>query len=59
MENYKVIIGQGSCGIAAGAAKVEEAFKDQIAAKSLSINLEKTGCIGTCYHEHIVDVVYH
>lgn len=57
MENYKVIIGQGSCGIAAGAAKVEEAFKDQIVAKNLSIDLEKTGCIGTCYLEPIVDVV--
>ena len=52
MEKYKVIIGQGSCGIAAGAAKVEESFKDQITANNLSIDLEKNGCIGKRYMEN-------
>ncbi|MEG0309968.1 MAG: NADH-ubiquinone oxidoreductase-F iron-sulfur binding region domain-containing protein [Eubacterium sp.] len=57
MEKYKVVIGQGSCGVAAGASKVEKTFKEQIAEKKLSVQLEKTGCIGMCYLEPIVDVI--
>jgi NADH-quinone oxidoreductase subunit F len=53
----KIIIGQGSCGIAAGAHKVEAAFDELIDKHQLNIKIEKTGCIGTCYLEPIVDVV--
>ncbi len=52
----KVIIGQGSCGIATGAKKTEAEFKKQIKAKGLNISVDTTGCIGTCYLEPIVDV---
>ncbi len=53
----KVVIGQGSCGIASGAKKTETEFKKQIAERGLTdIVLDKTGCIGTCYLEPIVDV---
>ncbi|MEG1997987.1 MAG: NADH-quinone oxidoreductase subunit F, partial [Clostridiales bacterium] len=53
----KIIIGQGSCGIAAGAGKTYDAFAELIKKDKLSIPLLKTGCIGTCYLEPIVDVV--
>ncbi|WP_373482103.1 NADH-ubiquinone oxidoreductase-F iron-sulfur binding region domain-containing protein [Acetobacterium sp.] len=53
----KIIIGEGSCGIAAGANKVQVAFEEIIAEKGLDLRVEKTGCIGTCYLEPIVDVV--
>ena len=46
----RVIIGKGSCGVAAGAGKVEEAFK----AGGFETGI--TGCIGMCYLEPIVDV---
>ncbi|MCC8150050.1 MAG: NADH-quinone oxidoreductase subunit NuoF [Lachnospiraceae bacterium] len=53
----KVVIGQGSCGIASGAKKTEAEFKRQIEERNLSnVVLDKTGCIGTCYLEPIVDV---
>ncbi|MEA4804714.1 NADH-quinone oxidoreductase subunit NuoF [Acetobacterium wieringae] len=53
----KIIIGSGSCGIAAGAHKVQSAFETIIAEKGLELSVEQTGCIGTCYLEPIVDVV--
>ncbi|MFV0517049.1 MAG: NADH-ubiquinone oxidoreductase-F iron-sulfur binding region domain-containing protein [Aminipila sp.] len=52
----KVIVGQGSCGIATGAKKTTEEFKKQISARNLNVELGITGCVGTCYLEPIVDV---
>ena len=53
----KVVIGQGSCGIASGARKTENEFRKQIEERNLTnVILDKTGCIGTCYLEPIVDV---
>ncbi|MDO4960591.1 MAG: NADH-quinone oxidoreductase subunit NuoF [Eubacteriales bacterium] len=52
----RVVVGQGSCGIATGAKKTSDAFKNAIEEKKLNVILDKTGCIGTCYLEPIVDV---
>ena len=48
----KIIVGQGSCGLAAGAGKVYDA----IAALNPKAALGITGCIGMCYLEPIVDL---
>ncbi|SHK47077.1 NADH-quinone oxidoreductase subunit NuoF [Paramaledivibacter caminithermalis] len=53
----KIIIGQGSCGIAAGANKVHTEFQNQIQSKALNVELTLTGCIGMCHLEPIVDIV--
>lgn len=52
----KIVIGEGSCGIAAGANKVQSAFEEIFSLNGLEIPINKTGCIGTCYLEPIVDV---
>ena len=53
----KVVIGQGSCGIASGAKKTSDEFERLIAAKGLTdVKVDVTGCIGTCYLEPIVDI---
>ncbi len=53
----RVVIGQGSCGIAGGAKKTEAEFQRLITERGLDgVVLDKTGCIGTCYLEPIVDV---
>ncbi len=53
----KVVVGQGSCGIATGAKKTSNEFERIVAEKNLSnVIIDKTGCIGTCYLEPIVDV---
>ncbi|MCQ2551471.1 MAG: NADH-quinone oxidoreductase subunit NuoF [Clostridia bacterium] len=52
----KVIVGQGSCGIATGAKKTVAALEKAIYENRLNIKVGTTGCIGTCYLEPIVDV---
>lgn len=52
----KVVIGQGSCGIATGAKKTASEFEKQIAEHNLDITVDITGCVGTCYLEPIVDI---
>lgn len=53
----KVVVGQGSCGIATGAKKTSNEFERILAEKKLdNVVIDKTGCIGTCYLEPIVDV---
>ncbi|MBR6594697.1 MAG: NADH-quinone oxidoreductase subunit NuoF [Clostridia bacterium] len=49
----RVVVGQGSCGIAAGAKKVYDGIA---AAGERCFSLEITGCIGMCYLEPIVDI---
>ena len=48
----KIVVGQGSCGLAAGAGKVYEAIENLNSGVELGI----TGCIGMCYLEPIVDL---
>jgi NADH-quinone oxidoreductase subunit F len=51
----KIIVGYGSCGIAAGAKKVYEALEEEIKTKQLPVELDITGCIGMCYREPLVE----
>ncbi|MEW9123601.1 MAG: NADH-quinone oxidoreductase subunit NuoF [Thermotaleaceae bacterium] len=53
----KIIVGQGSCGIAAGANKVYEAIEKELEQRGLEVELALTGCIGMCYLEPIIDIV--
>ena len=46
----KIVIGEGSCGIAAGAEKVRIALKEK------GVDAGIVGCIGMCYLEPIVDI---
>ncbi|MBQ7740029.1 MAG: NADH-quinone oxidoreductase subunit NuoF [Eubacterium sp.] len=48
----KIVIGQGSCGIAAGAEKVRQALINE----NINCDISITGCIGMCYLEPIVDI---
>ncbi len=52
----KVVVGLGSCGIAAGASKVYDELKEEIQNKALDVDLEITGCVGACHLEPIVDI---
>jgi len=56
-KTVTVRVGLSTCGIAAGGSKTFEKFKEKITASDLALNLEKTGCIGLCYHEPIVDLL--
>ncbi|MGM9533350.1 NADH-ubiquinone oxidoreductase-F iron-sulfur binding region domain-containing protein [Intestinibacter sp.] len=52
----KIVVGQGSCGIATGAKKVANEFEEILSKKNLDIKVGITGCIGLCFLEPIVDV---
>ena len=53
--SIRVIIGEGSCGIAAGAGKVRTAIEALLKEKEPFV-LGSTGCIGMCFLEPIVDI---
>lgn len=53
MSNMKIVVGEGSCGIAAGAEKVRQALlKQELGGAHVTI----AGCVGMCYLEPIVDI---
>ena len=53
----KVIVGLGSCGIAAGAGKVYDKIAAIKKAEGLDFELKKTSCIGMCYREPLVEII--
>jgi NADH:ubiquinone oxidoreductase subunit F (NADH-binding)/(2Fe-2S) ferredoxin len=57
-DKVKIMVGMATCGISAGADKVYTALEAKIAELGLDVALEKTGCIGYCQREPLVDVVY-
>ena len=57
-EGVQIIIGMGTCGIAAGAREVMSAIMDELAKRKLQdVTIRQTGCIGMCEKEVLVDVV--
>ncbi|MEW5922040.1 MAG: NADH-quinone oxidoreductase subunit NuoF [Bacillota bacterium] len=52
-----VKVGLSTCGIAAGGYKTYETLETEIKNNNLNVELKKTGCIGMCYTEPIVDVI--
>ena len=53
----KVIVGMGSCGIAAGANKTYNVLENIKVADSLDVDLSKTSCVGMCYKEPLVEII--
>ena len=53
--NARIVVGQGSCGLAAGAGAVYSALEAKMGAAA-NATLGITGCVGICYLEPIVDV---
>ena len=53
----KVLVGMATCGIAAGARPVLNAFVEEIAKRGLKdVTVTQTGCIGICQYEPVVEV---
>ena len=53
----KIIIGLGSCGIAAGGLKVKETLASLAESANINITLGETGCMGMCYKEPMIEIV--
>lgn len=56
-DNTRIVVGMATCGIAAGARPVMQAFVEEINKRNLSdAYVSQTGCIGLCKYEPIVEV---
>ncbi|UCF88389.1 MAG: FAD-dependent oxidoreductase [bacterium] len=51
-----IVIGMGTCGLASGARGVLAEVEQQMGKMSIDVPILKTGCIGMCYQEVLVDV---
>ena len=52
----RIVVGKGSCGLAAGAEKVYNAIVESLGKKGSSIEVGTVGCVGMCWLEPIVDI---
>ena len=56
-NTIRVVVGMATCGIAAGARPVLEAFLEEVNKRELKdITVTQTGCIGVCRLEPIAEV---
>lgn len=55
MQKTRVLVGMGTCGIAAGARKVMEALKNELEDKE-GVDLLPTGCVGLCEQEVVAEI---
>lgn len=56
-NGIRVVVGMATCGIAAGARPVLQAFIDEVSKRSLSeVTVAQTGCIGVCRLEPVVEI---
>ncbi|MCL1830100.1 MAG: (2Fe-2S) ferredoxin domain-containing protein [Oscillospiraceae bacterium] len=57
-DTVRVIVGMATCGIAAGARPVINAFTEQISERGLEgVVVSQTGCIGICQYEPVVEIL--
>lgn len=57
-DNYRIVVGMATCGIAAGARPVMNAFLDELKKRNVhDVHVAMTGCIGVCKLEPIAEVI--
>ena len=57
-NDTRIVVGMATCGIAAGARPVLNAFVESVNREGLasSVTVSQTGCIGICQYEPVVEV---
>ena len=57
-KEIEIIVGMGTCGIAAGAKDTLDAFVTELEEQELdNVKVTQTGCMGLCYAEPTVEVL--
>lgn len=57
-DGAQIIVGMGTCGIAAGARETMNAILDELDKRKLSsVKVTQTGCVGLCEQEPLIDVL--
>lgn len=52
----RIIVGMGTCGIAAGARETMHAILDELKKREIEAHVSTVGCIGMCVKEPLVDI---
>ena len=57
-NDIRIVVGMATCGIAAGARPVLNAFVEGVSKEGLGdrVTVSQTGCIGICQYEPVVEV---
>ncbi len=57
-SEIRVVVGMATCGIAAGARPVLNAFVEEVTKAGLTdkVTVTQTGCIGICQYEPVVEI---
>ena len=57
-NDTRIVVGMATCGIAAGARPVLNAFVESVNKEGLvdTVTVSQTGCIGICQYEPVVEV---
>lgn len=56
VANLEIFVGMGTCGLSSGAQDIFDTLQKTVHKYSLPINVQKTGCLGMCYKEPIVEI---
>ena len=57
-DGFRIVVGMATCGIAAGAKPVMNAFLEELKLRNIdNASVVMTGCIGVCRLEPIVEVI--
>lgn len=58
INDTRIVVGMATCGIAAGARPVLNAFVEGVSKEGLSdkVTVSQTGCIGICQYEPVVEI---
>ena len=58
VNQIRVVVGMATCGIAAGARPVLNAFVEAVNEEGLAdkVTVSQTGCIGICQYEPVVEI---
>ncbi len=56
--NATIRVGMSTCGLAAGAQATFNALESAICDRQLPITLQRTGCVGACHREPLVEVIH-
>jgi len=56
-NNVRIVVGMATCGVAAGARPVLNAFVDEVNKRKLAnVTVSQTGCLGVCRLEPLVEI---
>jgi len=55
-HKYKLVLGYGTCGIAAGATAVKDALEDAVKGGDYDVDLDFAGCMGYCFKEPVIEI---